>query len=347
MKTKLTIIAFILLSCVSVQAQRQLRVGYIDMNYILEQLPSYQEANAMLDQKALKWKGEIALKRKQIDNLKEELENERPLLTQDLIDERQDEITYLQKQLVAYQQERFGPQGDLVAQRRQIVQPIQDQVFNAIQEIGLKREYDFIFDGSADALMLFAAERHDISDRVLQAITRTADKVARQEEQQSRKEAAENIEEKPYKSVSQARKDDEEEATREAKIQAKQEARQAIIDKREHTRDSIRAVRQAKYEADRAQAAEKRQARRDAIENARQTDVNNQAEAPTATQAETSTNSATNNQTDREARRAKLLQERQERRDSIKQARQALLKERQEKRDSIIKAREKARETRE
>src|SRR5690606_2190581 len=87
-----------------------------------------------------------------------------------------------------YQQDRFGPKGDLVMQKQLLIQPIQDQVFNEIQKIGANKRYDFIFDKSADVVMLYSEKRHDVSDLVLREIGRTR-KISpsnRKQEQQGR-----------------------------------------------------------------------------------------------------------------------------------------------------------------
>src|SRR5699024_1678439 len=129
MKTQLVILSVFLFLATgtSMNAQRQNRIGYVDMDYILKNIPDYQEAMNRLNKKVQKWKGDIDMKQKEIDGLKEDLENERPLLTKDLIQEREDEIKYRQKKLQDYQQKRFGPEGDMVAQQRQIIKPIEDE----------------------------------------------------------------------------------------------------------------------------------------------------------------------------------------------------------------------------
>merc|ERR1711916_398942 len=110
----------------------------------------------------------------EIDQMKLNLSNERVLLTKELIEEREEEIKILEDEMLKYQQDRFGPNGDLYIQRRQLVQPIQDQVFNIVQEISEAKKFDFIFDKSADVVMLFAAKRNDISEQVLRQINRAA-----------------------------------------------------------------------------------------------------------------------------------------------------------------------------
>lgn len=347
MKTKLLTISLVLLFCSTVFAQReQNKIGYVDMDYILNELPDFKEANSELNQKIEKWKGEIELKQEKIRGLKEDLENERPLLTQDLIDERQDEIDYYQKQLQEYQQKRFGPEGDMIAQRRQIMQPIQDEVFNAVQEIGDNREYDFIYDNSSDALMLYAAKRHDISDQILAGIRRNSRKLTGSQKEES------SVNEEEYKSVKQARLDEEAEEEREALMREKEEERQAMMDERQRKRDSTRAARQAEF-----------QARRDSIQKQREAQRNNrtQSQNQPKNQEVKEKNSSKTNSTEEETpqkqnaveekssgetlrekqqrQRDAMLKKRQEQRDSIQKVRQQEAEKRKKERDSIIQAR--------
>ena len=151
---------------------RGIRIGYIDMEYILQNVPDYTEAKNQLEQKAQKWKQEIEVKKVDLAKLKDALKTERVLLTKELIDEREEEIKFQETELLDYQQKRFGPNGDLIVQKAVLVKPIQDQVFTAVQDISENKKYDYIFDKSSDLTMLFAAKRHDISDQVIRVITR-------------------------------------------------------------------------------------------------------------------------------------------------------------------------------
>ena len=89
-----------------------------------------------------------------------------------MIEEIEDNIIYEEEQLDEYQQKRFGTRGDLILQKQQLIQPIQDQIFNAIKEIAKSKNYDFIFDKSSDIVMLYSDRRHDISDQILRNISR-------------------------------------------------------------------------------------------------------------------------------------------------------------------------------
>ena len=168
------------------------KVGYIDMEYILQNVPNYIEAKAQLEQKAQKWKQEIETKKLEINKLTEALKAEKPLLTAELIEERETEIKFLETEKLDYQQKRFGPNGDLIIQKSGLVKPIQDQVFTAVQDIAEAKKYDFIFDKSSHLTILFAAKRFDISDQVIRVLNRTEKreqltKKQLKEEQQRRK----------------------------------------------------------------------------------------------------------------------------------------------------------------
>lgn len=340
MKKRLLILLVIMISWTTINAQRQIRIGYVDMDYIFDNVPDYREANQQLNKKIQQWKGQIELKKKSIKDLKDELDNERPLLTKDLIDERQDEIDYLEKKLQDYQQEKFGPEGAMIANERQIRQPIQDQIFNAVQEIGEKREYDFIFDSSADALMLFSANRHDISDQVLASITRNSKRTVKTDKNEDETKEGEPI----YKSVRQARIDKEDEDERQKARQEKLDARQAQIDERQQQRDSIIDARKTKRE----KMQEEHQAERDSINNIRKgksVSPNSDEQQGGKDLREIKRDSI---RKAKQEQRENLIKERQRRRDSVMDARKAkrdrILKERQEKRDSIMNAQQKARE---
>ena len=158
----------------TIQAQtRGIKIGYIDMEYILQNVPNYIEAQNQLEQKAQEWKQQVEVKKNTISKLKDGLKAEQALLTKELIDERQAEINYLETENLDYQQKRFGPNGDLMLQKSVLTKPIQDQVFTAIQDIAETKKYDFIFDKTSDLTMLFAAKRFDISDQVLRVLNRS------------------------------------------------------------------------------------------------------------------------------------------------------------------------------
>ena len=175
------------------QGTRGTKIGFIDMEYILQNTNNYKQALTQSELKAQKWKQEIEEKETEINNLKDNLKTERVLLTNELIEEKEEEIAILEAELAEYRQKRFGPNGDFFIQKTVLVKPIQDQVFTIVQDIAEVRKYDFVFDKSSDLTMLFAAKRFDISDLVLRQINR-----AEKREELSKKQL-EKLKEEEYK----------------------------------------------------------------------------------------------------------------------------------------------------
>ncbi|HSN48971.1 MAG TPA: OmpH family outer membrane protein, partial [Flavobacterium sp.] len=174
MRKQFLFIFLVLIVSNTVQAQtRGTKVGFIDMEYILQNVPDYAEAQNQLEQKAQVWKQEIEAKKIEINKLKEALKAEKALLTKGLIEERSAEIAFLENETLEYQQKRFGPNGDLMSQKAGLTKPIQDQVFTAVQDIAESKKYDFIFDKTSDMTMLFAAKKFDISDQIVRVLNRT------------------------------------------------------------------------------------------------------------------------------------------------------------------------------
>lgn len=274
MKTKVLFLLTMLLTLTTVSAQRVngARVGYIDMEYILENVTAYQEANTQLEAKAERWKTEIQKKQNTIDQMKKNLSSERVLLTKELIDEREEEIEILEQELQTYQLDRFGPYGSLMVQRQNMVKPIQDQVLTAVQDIAEKRRYDFVFDKSADVVMLYSSKKFDISDLVLRTINREVKKEGRAAKL---KEASEKSKfddtEKEVNPEIEARKKEREDAIAEKKEEAetKKEERQKLLDERKLKRDADREAKKKAYEERRQKLIEEREAKKKAAEEKR------------------------------------------------------------------------------
>ena len=151
-------------------AQRGVRIGYIDMNVILENITEYKKSTKILDERIVQWKKEIELKKIQLSQFQNQLNSERVLLTAELIADREIEINDYANEINALQEKRFGPNGDRIKQRKKLITPIQDQVLVIVQQIAKEKKYDFIFDRSSDIVMLYSAKNYDISDLVLKRI---------------------------------------------------------------------------------------------------------------------------------------------------------------------------------
>jgi Skp family chaperone for outer membrane proteins len=164
-----------------VNAQKPQRVAYIDMNYILENVPEYAAAQAQLDTKIKTWQQKLDVLSEEIEQLKTDLSNEKSLLTKELISEREEDIDIKEQELQRLQQAYFGPTGDLFQMRKQFVKPVQDQVYNAIQDIATKKRYDFVLDKSSDLILLYSNSKFDISELVLNSIVKNRKRQAVQD----------------------------------------------------------------------------------------------------------------------------------------------------------------------
>lgn len=238
---QISILVLLAVTALSFGQGKSIRIGYIDMNYILEKVPEYAEAKMQLDNKASNWKKDIDVKKAEIKQLKDNLEVEKVLLTPQLIEERVEEITFLESELFKYQENRFGVSGDLMLQKTMLVQPIQDQIFNAIQDIAEAKNYDFIIDKSSDLTILFANQRYDISDQIVKMLLRSQNR--------------EKLTKKEVKELEV--KDAKEESDREKAEDPTQIERQKLIDDKREAREKILEDRKKEFE-DRKKAAEER-----------------------------------------------------------------------------------------
>jgi len=225
---KITLNVFLYLFLLSgslVKAQKAQRIAYIDMEYILENVPEYLEAQNTLDSKVTKWRSTLDKLSRFIEKSKTDLANEREILTNDLILEKEDEITLKQEELRRLESLYFGPNGDMFLLRKQLVKPIQDQVYNSLEDIVLKRKYDFVFDKSSDLVMLYSNKKYDISDLVLNQIVRER-KIKVNKEKKAKKRAPKKLTDRQLKVI----KD------REAAVKKKEEERLAKKKKIEEAR---------------------------------------------------------------------------------------------------------------
>ena len=175
--------------CIATFAQKGTRVGYMDMNVILENISEYNKANDLLDKNIEKWKKEIELKKIQLRQYEEQLNVERILLTPELIKDREVEIQIFATEIISLQEKRFGPKGDMIVQRSKLIQPVQDQVLSVVKQIAEEKKYDFIFDRSSSLTMLYSAKNYDISELVIKRINR-------QQRIQNRKDQIEKLKSK-------------------------------------------------------------------------------------------------------------------------------------------------------
>ena len=163
---QLILIALVCFASVS-QAQK---FAYVDSDYILERIPEYASAEDQLEKLSVNWQSEIEEVYQQIDVLYKKYQADKILLTQEMKNKRESEIINKEKDAKELQRKRFGPEGDLYKKRTELVKPIQDKVYNAIQDFSNEKRYDIIFDKSSNLTMLFSNPDLDKSDDILKML---------------------------------------------------------------------------------------------------------------------------------------------------------------------------------
>lgn len=146
------------------------RYAVIDSKFILEKLPDYKEAQTKLDQFSIMWQQEIDQKQATLDKMVKDYDAEQVMLTDALKKKREDELYNKEKELRDLQKKRFGFEGDLFKKRLELIKPVQDRVYNAIQKLALEKQYDFILDKSEGITVIFADPKLDKSEEVLRSL---------------------------------------------------------------------------------------------------------------------------------------------------------------------------------
>ena len=143
------------------------KYAIIDTRYILDKMPEYKEAQKQLDNIAAGWQKEIDAKQAELDKMYKDYDAEQVMLTEELRKKREDQLFNKEKDLRDLQRKRFGFEGDLFKKRQELVKPIQDKVYNAVQKMAVTRGYDFVLDKSEGITIIFADPKLDKSEDVL------------------------------------------------------------------------------------------------------------------------------------------------------------------------------------
>ena len=146
------------------------KYAIIDTRFILDKMPEYKAAQARLDDIAAGWQKEIDSMQSQLDKMYKDYDAEQVMLSEDLRKKREEQLLSKEKNLRDQQRKRFGFEGDLFKKRQELIKPVQDKVYNAVQRIAAQRGYDFILDKSEGITVIFADPKLDKSEDVLREL---------------------------------------------------------------------------------------------------------------------------------------------------------------------------------
>lgn len=164
---KLILIALVICGFTAAQAQK---FAYVDTKYILSQIPEYNQAQEQLKTLTQEWQKEIDAVFAEADQMRKDFQMEKILLTEEMQSERKKAIEAKEKEARDLQQKYFGPDGELFKKRKELIKPLQDQVFNAIADLADRGGYAIIFDRSSDLMMLYTDPKYDRSDQILRQL---------------------------------------------------------------------------------------------------------------------------------------------------------------------------------
>ncbi len=146
------------------------RYAYVDSKYILENMDEYKDAQIELDAMSKKWQETVEAKMTELDRMRRAFEAEKILLTTELKKQRVSELKAKEEEIRNYQREKFGVNGQLFKKRQELIQPLQDDIFNAIKEMAKDKSYAMVLDKGINSNILFSDPKYDKSDLILKKL---------------------------------------------------------------------------------------------------------------------------------------------------------------------------------
>jgi outer membrane protein len=167
--TIISMVTFLLLVVFSATTYGQ-KYAYVDTEYILDNIPEFKDAQDELDDMSKRWQKEIEQEYAQVEEMYKSYKAEAVLLPDDIKKKREDEIIQKEQAVKELQRQYFGPEGELYQKRQELIQPIQEKVYNAIETIATTSNFAFVFDKAGGMTLLWGNPKYDISDDVLDEV---------------------------------------------------------------------------------------------------------------------------------------------------------------------------------
>jgi outer membrane protein len=144
--------------------------GYVDTEYILSKIPEYKEAQDEINELSLSWQQEIANMYKEIEGMYNKLQAEEVLLTKEMRDERMAEIKAKEEEVKEYHKKVFGFEGLFFLKKKELIKPVQDRVFEAVEKVAKDNRLQMVFDKSGELVLIYTDPIHDYTDYVLEEL---------------------------------------------------------------------------------------------------------------------------------------------------------------------------------
>lgn len=164
------VVFFLLFAACSLSSAFAQKFGYIDSDFIMSKMPDYTKAQQELNKSSEKWQKELEVMKQQVEEFRKKYYAEEVLLTEEMKKERQDTLAAKDKALKEYQKKIFGFEGMLFLKKQELIKPIQDKVFDAVEKVAKQKQLGIIFDKAADLVMVYSNPIHDYSENVLEEL---------------------------------------------------------------------------------------------------------------------------------------------------------------------------------
>ena len=167
---RIIIILLTTVLCFGTSFAKDQSIAYIDMQYILKNLPQYEQANEQLTMLSKRWQKEIDAAQQEARVMATNYQTEQIFLSEALRTQREQEIVKKEQEVLELKRKYFGQEGELYKKREALIKPIQDEIYNAIQELSNEKHIDVVKDRSADPALIYMSSKLDVSDQVLQKL---------------------------------------------------------------------------------------------------------------------------------------------------------------------------------
>ncbi|HJY62700.1 MAG TPA: OmpH family outer membrane protein [Ignavibacteria bacterium] len=168
MKQKFALIIFLLVAAFPILSQQ--KIGYIDSKVILDNLQDAKDAQTNLDNLVLKWKGELQGLNDSLAFLKDDYEKKKLILTEKVRQQKEEEIKTMEKRISDFRLTKFGENGEYFQKQNELMKPVQDRMFKAIQDVAKEGGYDFVIDRSSQLLLLYMNDKYDLTQKVIRKL---------------------------------------------------------------------------------------------------------------------------------------------------------------------------------
>ena len=165
MKKLLSIIG-ILIGAALIPAQAQMKIGYFNSEAVMKQLPDAQDAQKQLDQFVADWQQELNKTQEEWKKKFDEYDKRKLIMTEQRRADTERELRELDQKIVDFRNQKFGQNGDLFNKQTELMKPVQDRVFKAVQDVALEEGFDYVFDKSGDILLMYANEKYDLTQKI-------------------------------------------------------------------------------------------------------------------------------------------------------------------------------------